>query len=358
MEATLAQLAALTGATVRGDPATVIRDVAGIQHAGRGEIALLASRRYGRFLATTAASALVVPRELDPSLTETALLIAAEPVAAFEAIADHLCPPSPAPEPGIHPTAVVSDDAEVGEAVSVGAHCVVGPGAAIGARTVLRPLVFVGRQARIGADCVLHPHVAVLDRCIVGDRVVLHSGVVLGADGYGYELQDGVHVRIPQHGTVEVCDDVEIGANATVDRARFGRTVIGRGTKIDNLVMVAHNVVVGPHSLLVAQAGIAGSTTLGHHVTVAAQGGLVGHIEVGDGAIVAGQSGVTNDVAPGLAVLGSPARDIRKERRSIVVHQRLPELEKRVRDLQETVERLSEKVAQLEADAANHPDDG
>ncbi|MFW6162671.1 MAG: UDP-3-O-(3-hydroxymyristoyl)glucosamine N-acyltransferase [Planctomycetota bacterium] len=357
MEATLGQLADLTGATVRGDPATPIRNAAGIQHARPGEIALLASRKYGRFLPDTGASALVVPRAFDPELTDLPLLVSDNPAAAFEAIVEHLCPPPPAPEPGVHPTAAVAEDAQLADGVSIGAHCVVEPGAVIGPRTVLRPLVFVGREARIGAECVLHPHVAVLHHCVLGDRVVLHSGVVVGADGYGYELTDGVHAKIPQRGIAEVGDDVEIGANATVDRARFGRTVIGEGTKIDNLVMVAHNVVIGPHSLLVSQAGIAGSTTLGHHVTLAAQAGLVGHIQVGDGAIIAAQSGVTNDVPPGTAVFGSPAQEIRRGRRAAAIHRNLPELVQRVRSLEQTLERLASKVERLEAHADHHPED-
>jgi len=356
VETTLQQLADLTGAAVHGDPATQITGVAGIQHARAGDISLLASPKYGRFLPTTAASALVVPARFDTSLTTLPLLLAESPVAAFEAIAGHLCPPSPAPAPGVHPTAVVAEDAVLGEDVSIGAHCVIQPGAVVGDRTVLRPLVFVGRDARIGADCVLHPHVAVLDRCVLGDRVVLHCGAIVGTDGYGYELVDGRHVKQPQRGIAEVGDDVEIGANATVDRARFGRTVIGEGTKIDNLVMVAHNVVVGPHSLLVAQAGIAGSTTLGHHVTLAAQAGLVGHIEVGDGVIVTAQSGVTKSVPAGQILFGSPAQDIRKERRSAVLHQKLPELFAQIRALEQTVQRLSEKVARLEAQAADDPE--
>jgi UDP-3-O-[3-hydroxymyristoyl] glucosamine N-acyltransferase len=295
---------------------------------------------------------------MDPTVTDLPLLIADNPASAFEAAASHLCPPSPAPEPGVHPTAVVAEDAELGRGVAVGAHCVVEPGAVIGDGTVLRPLVFVGREARVGADCVLHPHVAVLDRCVLGDRVILHSGVVVGADGYGYDLQDGRHVKIRQHGIAEIGDDVEVGANATIDRARFGRTLVGEGTKIDNLVMVAHNVVVGPHCLLVSQCGIAGSTTVGHHVTLAAQAGLVGHIEVGDQAIVTAQSGVTNSVAAGKVVFGSPAQEIHRERRSAVLHQKLPEMAARIRELEKTVERLSAKVSRLEAQAADTPDAG
>ncbi|MBM4032302.1 MAG: UDP-3-O-(3-hydroxymyristoyl)glucosamine N-acyltransferase [Planctomycetes bacterium] len=351
MAVTLAQLAELTGAALRGDPATEVRGVAGLHNARPGEVALAAEARYASLAARTAASALVVGEAFDPAAAEVPLLVAAEPTRAFEQIADLLCPAPAAPQPGVHPTAVVAPDAEVAPDATIQAHCVVESGAAIGAGTVLRPLVFVGAGARVGARCLLHPNVAVLDRCVVGDRVILHSGVVIGADGYGYETRNGVHHKLPQRGIVEVGDDVEIGANSTVDRARFGRTVIGAGTKIDNLVMVAHNVVVGEHGLLVAQCGIAGSAVLGRNVTVAAQAGIIGHIEVGDGAIVGGQAGVMRSVPPGKAVLGSPAQEIEKERQCLVLHQKLPDLLQRIRELAKCVEQLSEKVARLEASA-------
>ncbi len=354
MAVTLGQLAELTGSTVRGDAATAIAGVAGLHNARPGDLALAADPRYAALVARTAASALVVGAAFDASATPLPLLVAAEPVRAFEQIAGRLCPESPAPEPGVHPTAVVAPDADIGPGVAIGAHCVVESGAAIGAGTVLRPLAFVGRDARIGRDCLLHPLVAVLDRCVVGDRVILHSGVVIGADGYGYETRDGMHHKLPQRGIAEVGDDVEIGANSTVDRARFGRTLVGAGTKIDNLVMVAHNVVVGEHSLLVGQCGIAGSAVLGHHVTVAAQAGVVGHIEVGHGAIVGAQAGVLRNVPPGHVVLGSPAQEIDKERHCLVLHQKLPDLLQRIRQLARTIAELSEKVARLEAEATDH----
>ncbi len=343
MPATLARLAELTHSTLRGDPA-----VAGLHNARPGDIALAADPRHARLTARTAASALVVGPAFDPASTPLPLLVAAEPLRAFEAIADLLCPSAPGPQPGIHPTAAVAHDAQVHPTATIQAHCVVESGAAIGPGTLLRPLVFVGRDARIGANCVLHPHVAVLDRCVVGDRVTLHSGVVIGADGYGYETRDGVHHKLPQRGIVEIGDDVEIGANSTVDRARYGRTVVGAGTKIDNLVMVAHNVVVGECCLLVAQCGIAGSAVLGRGITVAAQAGINGHIELGDGVVVGARAGVMRDVAPGRVVLGSPAQDIEKERHCLVLHQKLPELHERIRQLTRAVEQLTEKVARLE----------
>lgn len=358
MATPLARLADRVHATLRGDGATPIAGVAGIQHARPGEIALLAARKFARFLDTTAAAALVVATDFDPAATPLPLLICEHPEQAFEAIAEHFAPAPERPPPGVHPTAVVHPDAHVAPTAAIGACCVVEPGARIGDRTVLRPLVFVGSGATVGADCTLHPHVAVLDRCVLGDRVVLHSGVVIGADGFGYEQADGVHRKLPQRGIVEVGDDVEIGANTTVDRARFGRTVLGAGTKIDNLAQIAHNVHAGPHCLIVAQAGVAGSVTLGHHVVLAAQAGIKDHVTISERAIVGAQAGVNKDPGPGAIVLGSPAQDIRRERRAMMQHQRLPDLAKQVRRLDQVVQELQQRVQQLEAASENDPGAG
>ena len=354
MEATLAQLASLVGAVLRGDPATRIRAVAGVQGARAGDLALLGDSSYLRFLPATGASALLVGPDFDPAATTLPLLIAQAPGQAMEAIAAFLCPPEERPEPGVHPTAVVAADAQLGPGVVVQAYAVVEEGAVVGARTILRPFVVVGRNVRIGANCFLHPHAVVLERCTLGDRVILHSGVVIGADGYGYEFKDGVHHKLPQRGTVEIGDDVEIGANTTIDRARYGRTVVGAGTKIDNLVMVSHNDVIGDHCLLVAQCGLAGTTVLGHHVTVAAQAGVKDHIVVGDGATIGAKAGVMRDVASGQTVLGTPAQDIGRERQSLVLHQRLPDLYERIRALTQQLGELQKEVARLDKAAEDH----
>ncbi|MFP4055908.1 MAG: UDP-3-O-(3-hydroxymyristoyl)glucosamine N-acyltransferase [Candidatus Brocadiia bacterium] len=358
MHATLEQLAQLAGATLQGEPSTAIRGVAGVHNARPGEIALLAERRYARFVDTTQASALVVGPDFDAESTDLPLLVADDPGAAFQAIADRLCPPLRTHPPGIHPTAQVAEDAEVGPGASIQAYCVVESGARVGRDTVLRPFVFVGAGAEVGAECLLHPHAVVLDRCSLGDRVVLHGGVVVGGDGYGFETRDGAHHKVPQRGIVEVGDDVEIGANTTIDRARYGRTVIGSGTKIDNLVMVAHNCVVGEHCLLVAQSGIAGSTTLGHHVVAAAQAGIVGHVTIGEGTVIAAQTGVAKSTGPGETVFGSPAQDIRTERRCIAQYKKLPQLAARLRQLEQTVERLTQEVQRREGAAEDHPQEG
>jgi UDP-3-O-[3-hydroxymyristoyl] glucosamine N-acyltransferase len=236
----------------------------------------------------------------------------------------------PRPAPGIHPTAVVDVTAEVSPEASIGPLCTIEAGVRVGARAVLEAGVHVGRGSSIGRECWIHPRVVVYRECTIGERVRLHAGVVIGADGFGYEFQGGQHRKIPQVGTVVVEDDVEIGAGSCVDRARFGRTVIGRGTKIDNLVQVGHNVVVGPLCILVAQVGIAGSTVLGTGVIVGGQAGFADHLRIGDGARVAGQSGVARDLAPGETVMGSPAIPVLLEQRFAVLRQRLPEYAKRI----------------------------
>jgi UDP-3-O-[3-hydroxymyristoyl] glucosamine N-acyltransferase len=239
------------------------------------------------------------------------------PSGAFTRITREFVREPEPPPAGVHPSAVVL------------------PGAVIGPRSVVMAGSYVGRQARLGADCLLHPHAVVRHDCVLGDRVILHPGVVIGSDGFGYDTQDGRHVKIPQSGIVVVENDVEIGANTTIDRARFGRTVIGEGTKIDNLVMIAHNVVIGKHCIVCAQVGIAGSAQIGNYVILAGQAGLVGHIKIGDGAIVGAQTGVSNDIEPGARVVGSPPRPIGEWKRSIVRVDRLAELYERVKKLEQ-----------------------
>ena len=193
---------------------------------------------------------------------------------------------------------------------------------------------YLGRNVKVGAGCLLHPRVYVGDRCVLGNRVVLHAGAVVGADGFGYEMKEGKHHKIPQLGYVQIDDDAEIGANTTIDRGRFARTHIGEGAKIDNLVMIAHNCVVGPHSVIVAQSGLSGSTTTGHHVTIAGHVGTVGHIHIGSGAILTAKSGVTKDVPEGQTWRGAPARPIKEQMAMEAYLQQLPDLARRLKVLE------------------------
>jgi UDP-3-O-[3-hydroxymyristoyl] glucosamine N-acyltransferase len=255
---------------------------------------------------------------------------------------DHFHAPPP-PRAFVHPTALVGTNVSLGSDVSVGPYVVIENDVVVGDRTRIGAHCFVGRGARIGADVLMHPRVSLLERCELGDRVIVHAGVVIGADGFKYELIDGGLAKIPQVGRVVVEDDVEIGANSCIDRASFTETRIGRGTKIDNLVQIAHNVRIGPASVIVAQAGIAGSTRLGEQVYLAGQVGLVDNIEIGDRAKIGAQAGVKNDVPPDVYYLGSPALPARDFMRINADLNKLSEMRKRLRELEKEVERLRER---------------
>ena len=220
------------------------------------------------------------------------------PAEAFAKLLEVFSPPPIPFVPGIHPTAVVASDAEIGVDVTIQAFAVVESGARIGARTVIGSHSYIGHHAILGDDCRVYPHVTVRERSVIGNRVILHPGAVIGSDGFGYEIRDGRQQKIPQTGIVQIDDDVEIGANSTVDRARFGRTWIQEGVKIDNLVQIAHNVTIGEHSIICAQVGISGSVRIGSYVTLAGKVGVNGHIEIGDGAIVTAMAGITKSVPP------------------------------------------------------------
>jgi UDP-3-O-[3-hydroxymyristoyl] glucosamine N-acyltransferase len=341
MEWTLKELAEFVGGTVAGDGAVRIRGVGGLRDAREGDITFLANPKYEPLLASTRASAVIVAPGVRAPIPA---LVAANPDLAFARVAERFNGAPPRPAPGIHPSAVVAPDVRLGREVAVGAGAVVESGASIGDRTVLYPQVYVGHGAAIGSDCVLYPQVVVREKCVLGARVILHSGAVVGADGFGYATEGGVHHKIPQVGIVVVEDDVEIGANVTVDRARFGRTVIGRGTKIDNLVQIGHNVQIGEHCLIVAQAGISGSTRLGRGVVLGGQAGLAGHLEVGDGAAVTAQAGVSKNVPPGAVVSGEHAVDMRVHLRQMAALAKLPEALAEIKRLRREVEDLRRKL--------------
>jgi UDP-3-O-[3-hydroxymyristoyl] glucosamine N-acyltransferase len=303
---TLAELAQYVGGKVIGDGEVSIRKVAPIDEAGPGEITFLANPRYQSFLAQCKASAIIVAPGLiqnPPGVSTPSYLETATPYAAFAKILQLFSAPVQFSRQ-ISPLAQIDSTARLGEKVTIFPHVFVSRGVVIGKETALYPGVFLGEDCRVGDHCVLYPNVVVREGCKVGNRVILHPGVVIGSDGFGYAGQGDQRLKIPQTGIVEIEDDVEIGANTTVDRATLGRTVIGRGAKIDNLVQIAHNVIVGQNSVIAAQAGIAGSTRLGKDVTLAGQVGIVNHIQIGDGAVIGPQSGVAKTVPAG-AVLSS-----------------------------------------------------
>lgn len=336
MEFTVSELAALVGGQFASgaDGSVKIRGAASVSDAGEGEITFFGNARYLPQVRVSRASAVLVPLDFAETVSPVAIRVA-NPSLAFAQLVERFTPPPIRFAPGIHPSAVVAPDAVIGDEVSIQPFVVVEAGARIGAGTTIGAHGYVGHAAVIGADCQLAPRVTIGARCVLGSRVIIHSGAVLGSDGFGFELSAGRHVKIPQIGIVEIEDDVEIGANVTIDRARFGRTIIGEGTKIDNLVQIAHNVVVGKHCLLVSQSGISGSTKLGNYVTLAGQVGVVGHIEIGDHAIVAAQSGVNKSLEAEEFVFGTPALPMRETKERLAYLGRLPKLFDRVKNLEQ-----------------------
>jgi UDP-3-O-[3-hydroxymyristoyl] glucosamine N-acyltransferase len=335
---TLAELAAELRGEVIGDGSVEITGVAGIKEAGAGDITFLANSRYDAYLDETRAAAVICSPGTRPA--PMPLLIVENPYLAFQRIVRHFRPELFRPVPGVHPSAVVAEEARLEEGVSIGAHCVIEPGVVIGARAVLMPGCYVGHAATIGEDCFLFPHVTIREECVVGRRCILHPGVVVGSDGFGFALDAGRYHKVPQVGNVVIGDDVEIGSNTTIDRATTASTRIGDGTKIDNLVQIGHNVVIGKHCIVVAQVGISGSTELGDFVTLAGQVGLAGHLKVGTGATVGAQSGVPRDVEPGATVSGYPAMPHNLWRRLVALIPKLPQLFQRTRELEDRVGKL------------------
>jgi UDP-3-O-[3-hydroxymyristoyl] glucosamine N-acyltransferase len=328
----LAELAERLGAVLEGDGAIEVTRVAGIEQAGPGEVTFLANARYGAALATTRASAVI----LEPAAPAApcAMLRTANPYLAFARAAQAFAPPRTVPR-GVHPTAVVASDAVLDADVAVGPLVVIGHRARIGARTVLHPHVVVGDDAVIGTDCLIHARVSIREACQLGARVVVQDGAVIGADGFGFAHHtDGTHEKIPQTGPVVIEDDVEIGANTTIDRPAVGETRIKAGAKIDNLVQIAHGVTVGLNTLLAAQVGIAGSTTLGDNVMLGGQVGVGNHLTVGDRVKATGQTGINNSIAAGSFVSGLPAIDNRQWTKAAVLFGRLPEYRRQLIDLE------------------------
>ena len=335
----LRELAERLACRLEGDGEIEIVRVAGIEDAGPGDLTFVANTKYLGALANTRASAVLL-RE-DAPAAPCAMLRAPDPYLAF-ARAVGLFAPRWQPEPGVHAMAAVARDASLGDRVSIGAFVSVGEGVTIGDRTIVFPNVTIGPGARIGADCILHSNVAIRERVTIGDRVILQNGVVVGGDGYGFVRRgDGTHEKIPQIATVVIEDDVELGVNTTVDRPAVGETRIKAGAKIDNLVQIAHGVVVGRNVLMAAQVGIAGSTEIGDDVMFGGQVGVGGHLEIGRGVVAVGQSGITNSVDAGAMIAGYPAIDAREWRKASVLFRRLPELKRRVEELEARLAELT-----------------
>jgi UDP-3-O-[3-hydroxymyristoyl] glucosamine N-acyltransferase len=316
----------------RGATTETVRGIAALESAVAGDLTFLGNPKYKPQVAATQGSIVLLPPDFagEPGPNQLYLLVE-RPSAALARLCSRIEQALwPKPAPGIHPTAWIAPGAKVAATATVGPLCVIEADAVVGAHTHLQAQVFLGRGASIGDDCWLMPGVVIAAESILRNRVRLHPGVVVGSDGFGYEFAGGRHEKVPQVGTIVIEDDVEIGSNSTLDRARFSRTVVGEGTKIDNLVQVAHNVTIGRHCILCAQVGISGSTTLEDYVILGGQVGVSGHITIGRGAKAGGQAGISTDIPAGTSVNGTVAIPYLLDRRIQVLKRRLPELFKRV----------------------------
>jgi len=336
VEHRLAVLAELVGGRVEGDPDRTVEAVRTLEAAGPRDLSFLNHSRYREQALASQAGALLVGASLasgDLRGDGRPLLVVDDPAYALSLLLNQLHA-AEAPEPGVHPTAVLEPGCEVDPAAHVGSYAVIGSGTRIGARAAVHSHVVLGKNCAVGEGAVLHPHAVLYDRTEVGPGAIVHAGVVLGADGFGYATHGGVHHKVPQVGRVVLEKDVEVGANSAIDRATLGETRIGEGTKIDNLVQVGHNVQTGRHCILCGQAGIAGSTQLGNYVVLAGQAGVSGHIKLGDGAQVAAKSAALTSVEPRVQVAGIPAVELRKWRRQTVLIARLEEMSRRLKTLE------------------------
>jgi UDP-3-O-[3-hydroxymyristoyl] glucosamine N-acyltransferase len=346
---TLAQLAERLGASFDGDGSVTITGVAPIESAGPGQLSFLANVKYVGHLRTTRASAVLMTPvtdgeplpEIAPGVTP---LFHSDPYDAFRHALVLFHPGPERPAPGIDISAKIGRRVVLGDNVSVGPYCVIEDEAELRNGAAILAGSYVGSKSIIGEDSMIGPNVTVVQGCTLGKRVRIHPGTVIGSDGFGYARVQGKHEKIPQVGGVTIGDDVEIGSCCTVDRATMGQTTIGRGTKIDNLVQIAHNVQIGEDCIIVSQTGISGSTKLGNHVTLAGQVGLIGHIHIGDNVIVAAQSGIVKDLPPNTVWLGSPASEMSHQKRVIVAMNSLPDALKHIRELEKRVAELEAKV--------------
>jgi UDP-3-O-[3-hydroxymyristoyl] glucosamine N-acyltransferase len=329
---TVKEVAALSDGELVGDPTLQITGAASLGEATQGEISFFANRKYVGLLRKTRASAIFVPPDFAEPINAAQIRVS-NPTKAFEHVVLKFAPKPITFAPGVHPSAVVDPNARLGARVSVQPLAVIEAGAKIGDDTIVGAGTYIGHETVIGSACHIYPNVTIRERSRIGSRVIIHSGAVIGADGFGFEVVDGRQQKIQQLGVVQIDDDVEIGANTTVDRARFGRTWIQQGVKIDNLVQIAHNVVIGKNSVIVAQTGISGSTRVGERVMMGGQVGIAGHIEIADGSMIAAQSGVSKSLRGGVW-FGYPAVPFAEAKQQIAWIHRLGKLFARVKAIE------------------------
>lgn len=342
MRKTLAEIAAIVKGEVVGDQNLVITGLSGIKEAKQGDLTFIANPKYIPLSRTTNASAILTPRNVE--ISGKPIIRTENPSLAFSRLAslmfetDAFCPK------GIHSTAIIAQDAVIGKNVAIGPYTIIESRAHVGDNTTIYSGCYVGHCTALGKNCLIYPNITIRERITIGDRVIIHSGTVVGSDGFGYVWADGKHEKIPQIGTVIIEDDVEIGANVTIDRARFDKTVIGEGTKIDNLVQIAHNVIMGKYCIIIAQVGISGSAVIGDGVMLAGQVGVHGHLTVGDGVRAAARTGITKSVPPHSTIAGYPAQPYMVEQRLDAALRRVPSYIKTILDLKKRVEELEKKL--------------
>jgi UDP-3-O-[3-hydroxymyristoyl] glucosamine N-acyltransferase len=343
MQISVRQIATQLGATFEGDGEVLVRGVAGIRDATPGQLTFIANAKYFSEIKNTRASVLIVPEGAEIEFRP--IIRSAQPKLAFIKTMELFISAKPKLVPKIDPTAVIGKNVSLGKDIYLGAYVVIEDDVSLGDNTVIYPGSYIGRQSKIGANTFIFPNVTIWEAVNIGNRVTIHSGTVIGCDGFGYTEANGIQYKMPQLGTVVIEDDIEIGANVTIDRATLGKTWIKKGTKIDNLVHIAHNVVVGEHAVIVAQVGISGSVEIGDRVTLAGQSGIAGHIKIGAGTTVAGRSGVTKSIPANICVSGFPARLHRQEQKTQAYVQRLPKLIEKVRALEKKVEELEHRLS-------------
>ena len=343
MKKKLKEIAEKIGGEVEGDGDVIISGASGIKEAKEGDLTFLANPKYAPLLDSTKAAAVVVEKSWGIT-TDKPLIRVDNASLTFSKLVELFGPPKLKFPRVVHKSAVVSNKAKIGKNVSICPFAVIEDGAMIGDRTVIRSGAYIGHDSTVGTDCHLYPNVIIRERCIIGNRVIIHGGSVIGGDGFGYIAIKGVHHKIPQIGKVVIEDDVEIGSNVTIDRARFDRTIIRKGTKIDNLVQIAHNCDIGERTIIVAQVGISGSTTVGKNVILAGQAGIVGHVTIGDNTIIAAKGGVTKDVPPNSYYIGIPAMDAKEFKKMHASSTRLHALIAKVRELEAKLELLEKNL--------------
>lgn len=349
MEKTLQELSEHVGGMVIGDPSVKIRGVMGINDAGEGDITFISNDKYIRKIDQTKASAIIIsPKLKDANVFlsqkgKMSLLVCNNPYLAFAKLIDLLMYKKPVYPDGVDPSARIDKTAVLGRHVSVQSYVTLGKNVRIGDRVVLYPCVYIGNNCIIGDDTIIYPNAVIYDETTIGKRVTIHSNTVIGSSGFGYAPDGQGYYKIPQVGSTSIEDDVDIGANTTINRAVMGETVIRKGTKIDSQVIISHNVEIGENSLIVSQVGIAGSAKIGRHVTLAGGSGVVGHVTVGDNVTVGGYSGVINDIPSNETYLGAPALPIQRMRRCYVIIEKLPEMREYMKTLEKRITQLEER---------------